>query len=199
MQKQKRKKITKKGFSLMEILISLFLLSAGLTATAQLMLSGYKNSIDSRNAIVASELVQEGIEVVRNKRDNNIAIGREAFNGLATDANFACPKLTDTVNSVAIVDPPTTSALMQCPDTTYQLYYHPNHGFGYNSGVATKKTLFRRRVTFSDNVSNPRTLRSVVIWGDATFASMDANMQQNCIPSKKCIFADLLLNTDGWK
>lgn len=199
MQKQKIKNLTKKGFSLVEILLSLFLLSAGLTATARMMLTGYKNSIDGRNAVVASELVQEGLEIVRNHRDNNIAIGRAAFNGLTTNANFACPHLNVPANSV--VDGSTTSSLMQCPDATYQVYYQriaPGNGFTYNSASA-EKTLFRRRVAFLDNTSNPRTLRSVVIWGNATFASMDANMAQNCVPSRKCIFADLRLNSDGWK
>lgn len=195
--KKKVKKITKKGFSLMEILLSLFLLSAGLTATAKLMLSGYKTSIDGRNSIVAAELVQEGIEIIRNHRDNNINMGRAAFNGLTTNASFACPYLNLPVNTAA--DGATTSNLLACPfPGDYQLYYHPTDGFTYASAGA-KKTLFRRRVTFLDNVSNPRTLRSVVIWGNATFASMDANMEQNCVPSKKCIFADLRLNSDGWK
>jgi prepilin-type N-terminal cleavage/methylation domain-containing protein len=61
----------KKGFSLIEVLFSLMILSVGLSALALLMASNIQNSINSRDQIIASGLAQEGIEIIRNLKDNN--------------------------------------------------------------------------------------------------------------------------------
>lgn len=192
-----KKQKNKKGFSLVEILLSVFLLSLGLTATAKLMLSGYKNSIDSRNAIVASELVQEGLEIVRNFRDNNIAIGRAAFNGLTTNASYACPILG--INVATIANGSTTSALMRCAAANDHRLYFQNgdggRGFSYSSAGAVN-TVFKRKVTLDSG--DPRRVRSIVIWGNTTFASVEADIS-TCTVKNKCVYADLLLNSTGWQ
>lgn len=61
----------KKGFSLIEVLVALLVLSVGIAAIAILMVKNIKDLQISKNQIIASMLAQEGIELVRNLKDNN--------------------------------------------------------------------------------------------------------------------------------
>jgi len=61
---------TKKGFSLIEVLFALFVLSVGIGAVLLLMSSNIKNSNIAKYQVIASELAQEGVELVKNLKDN---------------------------------------------------------------------------------------------------------------------------------
>lgn len=56
----------------MEVLISVLVLSVGMVSVAVLITSSIKSSVDARNQIIATQLAQEGVELVRNIRDNNL-------------------------------------------------------------------------------------------------------------------------------
>lgn len=56
----------KAGFSLVEVLFTLMILSVGVSAVAILMTTNIRNSITAKNQIIASELAQEGVELVIN-------------------------------------------------------------------------------------------------------------------------------------
>lgn len=58
-----------KGFTLVEVLVAVFILGVALTATSYIIIVNIQNANAIRNNIVASGLLQEGIEVVRNIRD----------------------------------------------------------------------------------------------------------------------------------
>jgi prepilin-type N-terminal cleavage/methylation domain-containing protein len=58
------------GFSLIEVLVTLFVLSAGLVGVSVLMANNIRSSENSKNQIIATQLAQEGIELVRNLKDN---------------------------------------------------------------------------------------------------------------------------------
>ena len=66
----KGKILRKRGFSLVEVLFTLMVLSVGIAAVAALMTANIKNSTNAKNQIVASNLAQEGVELVRNLKDN---------------------------------------------------------------------------------------------------------------------------------
>ena len=61
----------KKGFSIAETLLASFVLIVGAISLVHLMSANISNTADNRNMIVASQLAQEGVELVRNARDNN--------------------------------------------------------------------------------------------------------------------------------
>ena len=71
-----------KGFSLMEALLATFLLSVGIVAVLSLMASSLRSSMVARDQEIATLLAQEGVELVRNVRDNNWADGNDSFNNL---------------------------------------------------------------------------------------------------------------------
>lgn len=81
----------KKGFSLIEVTLATFLVSLGLVTTISLLSRAFADSADARNQSVAALLAQEGIEYVRNIRENNWVDGKPAtssytgFSGSALD------------------------------------------------------------------------------------------------------------------
>ncbi len=78
----------RRGFSVLEVLIAVFVTSVGLTAVLALLTGSLKTSLDNRDALVAAGLAQEGIELIQNIRDNNIAAGRADF---PTSGDFRFP------------------------------------------------------------------------------------------------------------
>lgn len=58
-----------RGFTLIEVLVAVFILGVALTATSYLIIVNIQNANAIRNNIIASGLLQEGIEVARNIRD----------------------------------------------------------------------------------------------------------------------------------
>lgn len=63
----------KRGFSLVEVLFALVALSAGIVAIIMLMTTNIKTAVLAKNQVIAAELAQEGIELVRNIKDNDAA------------------------------------------------------------------------------------------------------------------------------
>ncbi len=59
------------GSILMEVLVSLFILSLGLTGGATLIIMSITSNQINKNRVIATNLAQEGIEGIRNIRDTN--------------------------------------------------------------------------------------------------------------------------------
>lgn len=70
-----KKQVTQKGFSFAETLLSAFVLSVGLITIVLLITRSTAHSIELRDATIASQLSQEGLELARNVRDTNLAAG----------------------------------------------------------------------------------------------------------------------------
>ncbi len=62
---------TSRGFTLLEGIIAITVISVGLTAALSLALSNLASSTGNEKRIVAANLAREGIELVRNQRDSN--------------------------------------------------------------------------------------------------------------------------------
>lgn len=60
-----------KGFSLIEVVIGLSIICVGLISVLALMNGTINAQYKNKNVLIASQLAQEGIEIVRNKRDEN--------------------------------------------------------------------------------------------------------------------------------
>lgn len=59
------------GFTLVELLVAIFLFSLAFTATTFVLTLNLGSATSIKNSFVASGLAQEGIEVARNLRDND--------------------------------------------------------------------------------------------------------------------------------
>ena len=64
-----------KGFTLIEIITVLFVVSLGLIGVLSLIIQNIQSQSINRRSIIAYQLAQEGIELVRKTRDSNWANG----------------------------------------------------------------------------------------------------------------------------
>lgn len=67
-----RKKIDKKGFTMIEVLGAIFIITMGVMGIFSLVPQAVSFTTISSSRLVATYLAQEGIEIVRNIRDTNL-------------------------------------------------------------------------------------------------------------------------------
>ncbi len=70
LKKEKRFKY-QKGFTLLETMIAIFILTLAITGPIYISSLAIKASVESRDTVTAHYLAQEAIEVIRNNRDTN--------------------------------------------------------------------------------------------------------------------------------
>lgn len=63
---------TKKGFTLLEVLLTIILITAGFTALMQAFSAGIFTSADNENELIAMNLAQEKMEDLRNRSYANV-------------------------------------------------------------------------------------------------------------------------------
>jgi len=68
-------KQNKKGFTLLEVIITIFIVSIGLIGILSLVNISLKGPALSKDRLIASGLAQEGIEIVRDIRKSNVNWG----------------------------------------------------------------------------------------------------------------------------
>ncbi len=152
-------------FSIIEILIWIFIFALWLTSVYMLILSTSKMNAYSKNSIIASNLSREGIEVVRNLRDNNY-LGLYNWNKLpwadvdkkiSTWVYYKVENDIDNLDNLVKLDKiidfwEWKSELDEQNGkmNQYRLYLTPNNEYTYNSWSTNTKTYFYRYVTFED-------------------------------------------------
>jgi type IV pilus modification protein PilV len=173
----RRSKSARQGFSLIEVLVSLFVLSIGITAIAVLMVDNIKNLQTSKNQIVASQLAQEGIELVRNLKDNS---SDPVINGFIAGNynNYRIDKDMLSVNSTN-------------NDGEQLLYLNGSFGsfYTHTTGSPTK---FFRRIDFIVSGSalpapSSRQIKATcyVTWNNTGFLAM--SLPADCNVANKCV------------
>jgi hypothetical protein len=179
----KNKLKSERGFTIMEVLLSAFVLTFGIVAVLSLMSQSTVSSFDIRDSIIASELAQEGIELVRNERDNGM---------LADGASYNFSNLPDPLNASHSKCRIDYKNDMECDSgfslDSYRLYRDNDGFFSKNvNGIATR---FNRKMTIDDfSGGNGVRIRSIVSWDgvERTFA--------NCDVSHHCVaIEDILTN-----
>jgi Tfp pilus assembly protein PilV len=155
-------------------MVSLFVLSIGFVGVVQLATATLRNSFFQRDAVIASLLVQEGIELVYNVRDTSVAGGGGAFDGIPeATASYRVSPLGSTVSLESSND--------------YVLRNDANGFFVHGgSGMLTK---FRRRVIVSSPSTDRRRIASAVTWSGADPPDTLAGLNSDCNKSNRCSFA----------
>lgn len=167
----------KKGFSFLEVMITISVLSIGILAVMVLIASSMKSSMNSRDGIIASELAQEGIELVRNIRDNNLINSEGIFSvGFPSESSSNC---RIDINSTSI----------SCDDgASYRkLYFDGEFYVHSSSGTETK---FQRKIMVDNYLGGDGSstdavqvdLYSIVIWGNEWPSGCDS-----CNAAGKCV------------
>lgn len=125
------------GFTLIETVIAIFIMSLAMGSLLTLAASGYYSVRYARNQIVADNLVQEAVEVIRNTRDDifffgnldpGVTAGRWAQMRSVFNSCFA--------SNGCIVDLYTTGPrVIACSGQCPYLTYYENQGiYGYSIG-----------------------------------------------------------------
>lgn len=177
----------KKGFSIGEVLLSAFILAFTLVVLIGVLSASLRDSIDSRDSIIASALAQEGVELVRNLRDNNwiyLGTGKTSFTGFPTADAINCR-----IDKTALI-------LTDIVCDGYSKVLNYESGFYVHSGSTATK--FRRKIildydTNQASTANTLTVRSMVIWNKSSDNDFPAS-STDCHIGNKCVFTEIVLN-----
>ncbi len=212
----------RKGFSIGEVLIAAFVLTVGIVGTLGLLVSSTNHCIDARKQVIASKLAEEGIEIVRNLRDTNIARSRTAFEYYFPIAdNNSCIIDASSHPNIGSLEPPVGYCQCYLPQgdclnfgdeidhkTLYEIddinalwagiYIHPL-SLITPSAVPTP---FKRVIMYDydgtdRNNSSYVKVQSVVVWGESfpgtNFDDLHSHFSELCNTSSKCVYAETIL------
>jgi Tfp pilus assembly protein PilV len=189
-------KITKNknhyGFYLVEAIIAIFLLAVGLLAAVGLISKVMSNNMTDRDNAIAVLLSQEGIELVRNLRDNKSAKGLSAFD------STSAPQFPVTDNLAMRID---KSGNLE-NSASYVLSLDNTKFYVHTGGVTSTK--FQRRISVDYNGTNCdgtssdsdclATITSTVIWKKTmTDFPVDNTLASKCTASAGCTYAQVKL------
>ena len=134
------------GQTIAELLVACFIILIGLAAILTASISILNTVSVSKDIVIATNLAREGLEVVRNKRDNNWLAGAIFDNGL----NFGgqaknITKLLVNINTVNLNNFVQADSIINCePDCV--LYLSPVILYNHTLG---EKTKFSRLITLT--------------------------------------------------
>jgi len=142
---QKTKKIYQRGFTLVESMIAVGLIVTGVMGILTLISRSLGFSGLAYNRLVAANLAQEGVEVVRNMRDTNWLNQQTWDNGLS-DGTYQVTYASQTLQGYA--DQP--------------LLLDENTGlFNYETG---KEMLYKRKIELTHMSRNELRVRVTISW-----------------------------------
>lgn len=177
---QKNRKIFSGGFTLIETIVAVLILSLSIGGLLALAAGGFYSVKYARNQIVANNLLQESLEYIRNSRDSAFIQGLTwaqwqdslqtnssgSQTGVDTDGCFNTNGCT--------VNPYTGSAqVKQCAGTCPYIFYFPDNGFyGYNVSypftptTQPYQTSFIRKIyiTLSSSSSDQAIVTGSITW-----------------------------------
>ena len=139
----------KKGFSLVEIIIILFIISIGLLGVLSLIIQNIQSQGYNKNNLVAYQLAQEGVELIRMVRDSNWRQG-EAYDAGLNDGIF----FMDYQDSLPHLSSGVTGEF---------ILHQGLDGFYYHGGTATSSG-FSRQITLKRENANTLKVTVNVGW-----------------------------------
>lgn len=174
------------GFSFMEVILSVAVLSIGIMGVMPLIVSGLRETLDSRDQVIAAMLAQEGAELTQNFRDNNWANGEKAFKKVF-------PSVDKDNCRVSYDD----SDDMICKDSgngsSKTLNLNGDSFYTHSAGIATK---FQRKMeivydTGVANTAKQAIITSVVVWSGSSGVFPD--QLSDCNTTNKCAYNKVVL------
>ncbi len=160
------------AFTLVEIMVTVAILLIGIVAALSAVTYGLRGGNDATNRVMATALASEGLELVRNIRDNNW-INSRAFDTQLADGTYiiyyASPGLATSVQAAGVNPPPLDF------DSSSGLYgYNSAHWAGSTFPAGTPSR-FTRTITIlhqidsvANTASKPKYLHvtATVTWQD---------------------------------
>ena len=156
--KQKNKRT---GFSLLEVIIAIYILVVGILGVITLTIITTKAGAVSSSRLIAANLAQEGIEVIKNLRDLN-------YEEPTPGCSWSCWHTTISSALGNYLVQYNSTALLSYVDTPL-LYDSSNGLYSYTSG-STSKYNFKRVITLTNtNPASPNVsvkVISTVTWAE---------------------------------
>jgi len=126
----------------MEIIAVLAVVSVGLLGVLTLVIQNIQIQFINKNALIASQLAQEGLELVRAKRDTNWLL-KNSWNDSITPGNYIIDAMNTWQNGIVDINNPEAKLYIQ--------------GFGgiesFAHTTTSYPTNFRRLITIQDLVA----------------------------------------------
>lgn len=182
------------GFSLGEVLLAGFVLTVGLLAISALMTKSLKGSFETRDTIVAVLLAQEGVELVRNVRDNDFVASSgnaDGFPASSFDINKKYCRMSyndSNVDCLGAANEPNSNK------SRYYLEYTPGNKMYKHTGNQGR---FSRYIYIDyDDSAKEATVKSFVYWSGGNAPSgIESGNIANCNIAKKCVYTEVFLNS----
>lgn len=148
-----RRKENGRGFTLLEVIIAIFVLTVGAGGAFSLIQRTISMASLIQDRLIASYLAQEGIEIVKNIRDNNW------LKGVAWDTDLGLGNWEIQYDS---------QSLIPCGDPcdysgNLRLLKIGNGFYNYPSGANSK---FKRKITISDKTANKFKISIQIFWDE---------------------------------
>jgi prepilin-type N-terminal cleavage/methylation domain-containing protein len=175
----------KKGFTLLETLVAILLLSVSIAAAATIAQKALQAAEYSRDETVAYYLAAEGLELTQNIRDNNffaypqgqwltgLAPGLDQGNSDPCNANYGNACDIDAVDENIM---PCISTGNVCP-----LYIDTNGQYSHDSSSGSP-TAFSRSVTIKpisvNGSPDEAEVTAVVVWKTGSFSTRTIKLQE---------------------
>lgn len=126
------------GFSILEVIIAILIISIGMIGVLSLITQNIQAQDISKNDLIASQLAQEGLELVRNIRDENWLAGSSYDLDIVGDGSYA----VDYQGRAGITD------VAGIDDNGAELNINGSGFYTHGAGAATA---FYRLITVVDN------------------------------------------------
>lgn len=144
----------KKGFSLIEIITVLFVVSLGLVGLLSLIIQNIQSQSYNKDNLIAYQLAQEGAELVRKVRDSNWRGARLPFTTILhsgvyyMDYNDSAVRVYDSNNPNAAI-----------------LRQDANGFYTHDLGATTPSSGFSRLITITNGPHSSVNIKVTVSWG----------------------------------
>lgn len=182
----------RKGFSIIETLLSATILVVGTLALLGLIAGNIRDALLNREVIIATELAQEGVEIVRWIRDQNFIEGNDGFPN--TSFNSSRPFCrAGHLNSQLVCHPDKT---IGGGENAYILNYNPGGGINSYKHTGAGATKYHRYLWVNFDAGEPKAdVISFVYWGD--YFTENDGKTTNCTVNRKCVFVRNVITS--WK
>lgn len=152
------KKTEVRGFSLIEAMVAISILSLAVTGPMIIAQKGLGSAVYARDQITAFYLAQEAVEFIRNVRDSNrithnswlsqFSGCKDTGNGARCAIDARYPEFADSPGSPN----PNTNAIFACPSGVCPAlsFDSANKLYGYGSGGNWKTTPFTRTIVIDE-------------------------------------------------
>ena len=173
---------------MIESLLSLFIMSVGLMTIVAVISGSLRTLYVERDLIIATELAQEGVELVRNVRDTDVVAGNDGFSDF--DDGRHCR-----------IDWNDASGDLDCQNSKggssrYALNYS-NEVYAHGSGATGRYTRYIH-IDYNGGGNQRAMVRSFVFWGTFLLGDIpNSGNPANCLASPSCVYTESLLT--AWR